>query len=541
MLTKKQIAEVVEFDLRARLRGVYDTRRYGTASDDALRFKNSAHVRAADPYGGMPAPSWSEERTEEPANLPRKTLRYNYVVPARTRKGGWKAREAKIYHVAVRLNKVFKPVVKVVAVFDPATRKVRGRDLGYHQLAGWIVYWDRSDYENKSLQAVICPPALDEWFEDTVKWGGGLAFPWHETVNPSALQETRYRYSRYEDGHGVGVCDWLSLVRREPMVELLAKAGLRHLATPYAIRSLHRPGAVAWLRANAASARKAGVKDVVWAMAHGVSVDYAVRVSQLRDLVASRRRPYWIKNQVKPKIDFPRVLKTLPKWGVTRAEYVRYLEECEGAGLDLRNEGTLYPPVSGGREAFMDRLERLEAEAVRLQAAEERRRKAARRRELRAERRRERIEAAEEAKRFAHILADRTAELAAFQDSANGVAVLEGTGYTCVVAKSQEELLLEGRKMGNCVGCGSYGRAILAGDAVIVMVRDAEGRPFCDVEIDRKRWTVRQCYAKRNSEAPDEVRRLAEGVARALKARHRSDLKGKLYPTLRKRPRKGAA
>ena len=102
--------------------------------------------------------------------------------------------------------------------------------------------------------------------------------------------------------------------------------------------------------------------------------------------------------------------------------------------------------------------------------------------------------------------------------------MLRGCGYAIVLAKTQDELLAEGKKMHNCVGMGLYGKGIVEGDRLIVMLKRPNGRgfeSFCDIEIDRHTWNVRQCYTKGNRIPPDEVRDLANRIATFLKAEYK--------------------
>ena len=71
--------------------------------------------------------------------------------------------------------------------------------------------------------------------------------------------------------------------------------------------------------------------------------------------------------------------------------------------------------------------------------------------------------------------------------------------------------------MNNCVGNGVYGRGILEGDTLIVMLKSANGKSYCDIEIERDTWRVRQCYTKGNQLPPDEVQKLAMRIAAELK------------------------
>ena len=143
----------------------------------------------------------------------------------------------------------------------------------------------------------------------------------------------------------------------------------------------------------------------------------------------------------------------------------------------------------------MERYERLEA-----QVATEKRKAA------KAER--ERLKA---------LFEERMPEIEMFQKSLERVKTLEGCGYRLILAKTQEELIAEGRKMNNCVGNGVYGRGILEGDTLIVMLKSANGKSYCDIEIERNTWRVRQCYTKGNHLPPDKIRKLAMRIAAELK------------------------
>lgn len=97
-------------------------------------------------------------------------------------------------------------------------------------------------------------------------------------------------------------------------------------------------------------------------------------------------------------------------------------------------------------------------------------------------------------------------------------AALAGAGYRIVLAKTQEELRAEGKRMCNCVGMGHYGEGIVLGDRLIVMLRHGNGRSYCDIEIDRRSWKVVQCYLRRNEAAPEEVQSLARRIAGTLRS-----------------------
>ena len=498
-LTRKQMQEIVAFDWKRRTSLGFDGRRYGslTGAKAPHITETWALCHGSEVFKGKDKPA-------------RKTLRYNYILPGRAR---GKARpDVTVVHVAVRLNGAYQPVVKDVGRWHIKTGHLELRDIDFHGLGGWIVEWDKEDWAGKRPKrraGDFAGKMCDARWWDGGKWkfNCGLSFPWHETVNPEALKGTKYEWCQYSDStpNRAGLVDWLMLYNQEPKIELLAKAGMYALICPSGIKALKDRRVRDWCMAHReeiarAKGHRSEVVDILYAARHGVTV----RAAESRRRFVEEARRFigggpW-------RIDYDRLRKAIRKWHVGMDEYSRYLEYAHDAGLDLRNEGTLYPPTRGGREAFMERLERLEADLARLK-------KNAKAKARRRER-----------QRLAKMMQLCAAEIAAFQESFARTKVLKDCGYAIVLAKSQEELLAEGKKMHNCVGMGMYGQGIVEGDSLIVMLKKPNGKgyeSFCDIEIDRRTWLVRQCYLKRNEKAPEEVRQLAAKIATWLKAEHR--------------------
>lgn len=508
-LTRKQMQEIVAFDWKRRTGLDFDGRRYGS-----LTGAKAPHLTET---WGLCHGSVVFKGKEKPA---RKTLRYNYIVADRAR---GKARpDVTVVHVAVRLNGAYQPVVKDVGRWHIKTGHLELRDIDFHGLGGWIVEWDKEDWAGKRPKRRAGdfagkPVGTNWWNGGKWRFNAGLTFPWHETVNPDALKGTKYEWCQYGDDTPcrAGLVDWLMLYNQEPKIELLAKAGMYTLICPAGIKALKDRRIRDWCMAHReeiarAKGHRSEVADILYAARHGVTVNAA---RERRLFVESARRYIgggpW-------RIDYDRLRKALRKWHVGLDEYSRYLEYAHDAGLDLRNEGTLYPPTKGGRAAFMDRLERLEVDVARLKKNA----KAKKRRQL------------------AKMMKLRATEIVAFQESLERTKVIRDSGYAVVLAKSQEELLAEGRKMHNCVGCGTYGQGIVTGDRLIVMLKRPSGRgyeSFCDIEIDRKTWLVRQCYLKHNKPAPEDVRELARRLAAWFKAEHRRHMKRKMFKELERK------
>ena len=494
-LTRRQMNEIAALDWKRRTGRNFDGRRYGSVT--LRRSQCWTEAYRCDFSGKKP---------------PRKTLRYNYIEK--------RGKDVTVVHVAVRLDGAYRQVVKDVCRFHPKTGLFECGDIDYRGIAGWIVFWDRDEW--KPAKRCVKLPAVrhgrhlyDGWWKGGKwKFGGGLGFPHHETVNLDALKGTRYEWCQYNDDRKIGLIDWLMLYRMEPKVELLAKAGLDDLINPAGLNALKDKRIFNFVREHVSeiSNRDFSVREILYAARHGVSFKDASKRFAFVNNMKYYLRGYRGGDLRSVRVDYDRLMKLIPKWKCSNAEYARYLEYSHDVGYDLRNVGTLYPPVKGGRKAFMARLEKLEELVEKKRRADARRARAA----LRKAREAERARAEAEAKWLRDTVKVRAAELEAFQKSLKRTDVLKGCGYTLIVAKSQKELLAEGRKMGNCVGNGLYGRGVVMGDRLIIMVKLA-GKSFCDIEIRRADWQVRQCYLKGNDRAPAAMHRLARKIASALK------------------------
>lgn len=531
-LTRKQIAEIVEYDHDERERCRWDARRYGSISNPDSIPEGRVNV---------PTPRPAEccvDKAE--AVLERKTLRYNYIVPDHS--GDHRKRGVTVCHVGVRLTKDYRPRVKILSMAHLAgkgCKTILSGDIDYRMVAGWVVTWESEELSRKN-DAKVDVTSYGRWWRVPYGEYAGLAFPWHATINPDALSDTRYRWCGWRPGCGIGLINFLDLYDRFPKIEFLAKANLFPLVRKAGISALRNPSFMEWVRKNAKSlsGKWFSVRSAVYAWKHGCSVAAAKRYFEfVRSLSGSIRSclhwcEEWDAKKMRLNLDYARVRRALPKWGVSQDEYARYVKEAVSYGLDVRSEGVLYPPVRDGRRTFMERLERLEAENQRRYRREERRRKAEERKAQKARREAERRRIEEERAYIKRIMASRLSELDDFQKSVDRIREIPMAGLTCVVAKSQKELLKEGRRMNNCVGGGTYGRGIVFGSTLILMFRDKDGKSWCDAEIDRSNWKIRQCYLRGNDVAPDSVHRLAASIAGSLRKVHAAHKKSHAYPEL---------
>lgn len=427
----------------------------------------------------------------------RTTARYNYLLQTGGTPGARDFRERPgllFLHVAVKLDQSYTPRVKIVATMDPQTARLAAGDLGYCGAAGWLVDWH-------------CDTAPGSW--RPVPLRVGCSFGYYDIVNLGDAIGTRYEFCGYLPGCGKSFLDYCLLFGRYPQIEHLAKAGLRFAIEPALLADLARDRSLlAELKARAAELAKVHNTTILrYALVHRQSVAKVKRyfdfVSRLSDSIR-----FSINRQIDPvrrRLDYRRLYRLFPKWRIEPREYVRYLDYAAECGLDLQNDGTLYPPVAGARAAFMDRLERLERSAL------------LRRRERQALERKKAQEAqARRAAKLARAAAERAQELSRLQAAVAPLAAK--AGYRAVLPIAQKDLRLEGKKMHNCIGSGTYAEDVAYGRSILILLKTRAGRSYADIELSRlgAAVSVRQCYLKRNVRAPAPVCALAESFAAAI-------------------------
>ena len=342
-LTKLQMEEIVRFDWKRRTGLDFDGRRYGSIT--------GAHAPRLTECWSPCHGSHVFKGSKKP---PRKTLRYNYIEVGRAPAkplgevfaGKAEAPKAErdldvtVVHVAVRLDGAYRPVVKDVARWHLDTGLCEMRDMDCRPICGWVVYWDRRDYESRKADPSGdmspregTPVDCKWWNGGKWKFGGGATFPFHETVNLDTLKVTRYEYCQYRDDIGpIGLVDWLMLYRQEPKVELLAKAKLFPLISPSGLAALKDRNVFDFVRKNMgeiAGKKYLRTREILYAARHGTTLKDAQRrfefVERAKGHLDGCRVRAWCRmpegDRFKFRVDYDRLRRTLPKWRVS-------VEEC---------------------------------------------------------------------------------------------------------------------------------------------------------------------------------------------------------------------
>ena len=428
----------------------------------------------------------------------RGTERYNYLRQTGGEPGArdWRKRpDIKILHVAVRLDMGYSPFVKVVAIFRPSLDSMELGDIRCAGAAGWIVTWSGEEIDNELPHPPQEGVRTTGWWRGHIGAGSPAGFDWRGIVNRSVLKGSRFEYSGFEEDQ-CDIIGHLRIAAQYPEIEHLKKAKLECFIAPSILQACRRDRKLY----EKAMARAAEFKDdtppsvILWALRHDKSLKEAREHFKFADEWSRAGVWGFPFHLSKLKIDYERLRKAAGKWKVSASEYWRYLQYANECGRDLGCEGVKYPPVKGGRKAFMARLEALEAEVARR--AEEQRRKERKAHEQRMAKLREKR--MPELERIRRLMRTRAG------------------GLELVLPTSQQELHQLGERMHNCVGNGSYWQGVMEGRCLILEIRKDGKSAYC-VEITRPHFMVLQCYGRHNSKAPDEIRELAREMAAEFK------------------------
>lgn len=410
---------------------------------------------------------------------------YNAVVPT-------KAGEFRIdtYAVKTRNKRTGELAIKKVARYYSDRQRYYVRDVIYHNFMHYYtVNWCNESFGRKH-QAVW--EDVDSWMG---KWGycdrkdgtidlGGDWLNWFDG--------TKYEHCGWAAYSGIQILDYLDCWRISRGVEFLGKSELWKLITPSFVRKLSTDkGLFNFFRSHLDEIRQHSCQGGFYCKYSISEIEHAYRrrisLADARLAIRARYafRDYGKHCMLPPSIDKLALLKWCNKNDVTEMEYCRYAKYVQECGEDITAFGVTMP------RNFKSTLEAYEERAHR-----------------------------KEARRLAK---ERKAYNAGIKSVAEAFAMLSRLkrhGLAVVLPMNVRQLIDEGNAMRNCIGRMGYDKRICDGKSLIVFLYK-DGKPFVDIEIDRERWTVRQCYAKCNTNTEEKINAFAKRICAKAKAIYR--------------------
>lgn len=366
-----------------------------------------------------------------------------------------------------------KEVVWASAISD----RMYIRDLGYAPMAGYRVDWSREGLMSEPYWRA------NGWFGTAYDPGSPMwKFRDKPVINREELaNHPRFKYCRWSPTCG-DIIDYLKVYQLHPKVELLVKAGLKHLACRRGFLSQleKNKGLMQFVAANIAEIAeiKAGCDAILKAKKDGTTV------AQAKEMIDTRREFQGC--HLPREIDAGKALAYLKaqKSYIGKSSYAHYINVCRTLGLDLADTKVAFP-------------KKFEARRVEVDAAME-----ALKRKNDLKKRREMNKA----------IADVAIDLARLE-KVNGP-------FAVVLPKKETDLNHEGRKLSHCVGNGRYAERIALRELAVAFIRRKSRRsePFVTVSVDLTSRQIAQCYAYDNDKPEKRVMDFVNGpFARAVK------------------------
>lgn len=358
--------------------------------------------------------------------------------------------------VAVKNHpKTGKQMCKQVVVRD-TLGNVFGRDCIYTWCAGYSFDWSAEISGGESDTPWIKVP------ENLCNLNAKLMMP--------NLDDTKYKYSGYKEciEQDVDLIEFLKVYEKHPRVEMLAKAGLAHVALyPSVVAMLEKDKQFAkWLCKNAIilahSKHKYTANEIKTAYKHKADP---------RDIAEITK--YMSPNQLLTFLktfkvnDFKKMNDYVAQQHQYMGAYLDYLHACKYLGVDMSDTKNLYPKDF----AYWHRVR------IDQYSTDTRRKKYLK----------ELIDFSETSKKF---------EKLELKDE-----------YTVVIARTKEELIYEGEVLQHCVGSMNYDQRMKRKESLIFFIRnnDAPNVPYVTIEFSLLRKEVLQCYGRHDSKPAQDV------------------------------------
>lgn len=413
------------------------------------------------------------------------TRTYNAVVPT---KGG----EFRVdtYAVKTRNKRTGELAIKKVARYYSDRQRYYVRDVIYHNFMHYYsVNWCNEHFGCRHV-------AVWEDVDSCIgKWGycdredgtidlGGDWLNWFDG--------TKYEHCGWSVKSGIHILDYLDCWRISKSVEFLGKSELWKLITPSFVYKLSTDkGLFNFFRSHLDEIRQPSCSGGYYCAYSIAEIEHAYHhkktLAYARLAVRARYafRDYGKHCVLPPSIDKVALLKWCMKNDVTEMEYCRYARYVHEAGEDIAAFGVTMP------RNFKDTLETYEERAHR-----------------------------KEAKRLAKERKAYNSGIKSVAEEFAMISRLKAHGLAVVLPINVKQLIDEGNAMYNCIGRNGYDKRICDGKSLIVFLYK-DGKPFVDIEIDRERWTVLQCYAKRNTNPEEKINAFAKRICAKAKAIYR--------------------
>ena len=366
--------------------------------------------------------------------------------------------------VAVR-NYRKKWFCKQVVVHGIHTDKVFLQDIGL-SMGFYKVGWYR---ENISK--------YPHWYDYDWGWNDAKYFNIHAPIinKEYVYKLPKYKYAAVDKYTYTDILNYLRFYEKYPKCELLVKAGLSNLATSIQILRLcdKDKSFCKWLYKNKDKANSGYyISSIINAYKQNKDIEEVYNFEKFKKQFVRKENFVQLKSFLKQN-ETNKFLSYLIKQKTDGYSYEDYRHACEYLGLDMTEDKNRYP--KDFKKWHDIRIDQYHTKKAEKDAKE--------RKEL--------------YQKFANV--------------ANKYLSLERLivkeDYVCIIAKSPQQLIYEGKKLNHCVGQMNYDQKFAREESLIFFIRNRlfPNTPLVTLEYSLKNHKILQCFGEHDTKPSDEI------------------------------------
>lgn len=335
------------------------------------------------------------------------------------------------------------------------------RDMYLTAMAGWRVCFKPSKRSSESWYGYnyysVDESDFGHWY-----WTDKCGI-WYKILNYDVVEDTKYKYSGYQEKLHMDPINYWRLWMEEPAVEYFGKAGITPSKTLIQKAKKDR-NFITWMR------RFGNIDDfrpqaIIYAYNHRMGLNEANdKLYEQNSAIAWARGYFKGSDYGFTTKEMRKIYKYAQESGASASAYRDYLEALRGLRMDLTDTKNIYP--KDFRRMHDLRINQWDSK-----------KSAARNKDFK--------KAVKKYKPYE----------------------CQGEKFVIIIPNKVEDLKREGRELSHCVGQMGYEKKMIKGDSFIAFLRKAEepDKPYVTIEYGMKDMKVLQCYGAHDSRPAKEV------------------------------------
>ena len=357
-----------------------------------------------------------------------------------------------------------KYLIKQVALHTLHSKKAYARDMNYYYICGYTVDWT-DEKKGMEIDYLNLP-----WYHIEYKWFD----PYAPLVNIEFLDKyPEFKYSGYKNYKGDNILKFLRLYKEYPELEILMKLELTNIWDSVTILKQIRKDKsfIKHLIKNKDIIKcyYPYITSIINSFKTGKPIQEVEKLERFKKELNDKDFTT-LRTMFYPEIE--KFMKYTKEQNIQPRLYNDYLQACNFLGLDMSKSKNKYPKdFKRWHDIRINEMHSKQAE----------------------------LDKAKKAKFYADFLS-----------VANKYITLENNKkdtYITIIAKSPQELKIEGETLHHCVGRMGYDKKMVNEQSLIFFIRDKNSPdiPLVTIEYSLLTKKILQCYADNNSQPSKEI------------------------------------